>query len=326
MNVSMRFKVLLLLSSAWLLLGCNPSNWRLVEVVPLNATPTPLPTAPPPATPVPAGETVGAAGGEVTQGGSGPTIATPVPTPRPTIRERVFGLINQEYRGESEESLPLHGVGWVLLLPALLIGVPWIFLEIIIVRYVQPRGIDLSEILVKSQDGLFIGATVSMTARRTLSLASTRMTWPRVREFVEKGVEQELIHRASEYPSLDQLERGITDITRHLMDLPVVKELYDDFGVELLRFNLEIRYTPETMTALNNKAEAAAGGNAYLAYAYAAHLDPEAPEARELYRVYQQTTSTVEAARNLGTGISGLTNFLNPANRMPKVEADEGDE
>ena len=64
------------------------------------------------------------------------------------------------------------------------------------------------------------------------------------------------------------------------------------------------------MDALQRKAEASAGGTAYLAYAAAAHLDPDRPESRELYRIYQETTSQVDAARNLGGGITNLANLL----------------
>lgn len=207
------------------------------------------------------------------------------------------------------EELP-HGLVPALLLPFAIIGIPWIFLELIIIRYVQPRGIDLSQVRIKAQDGLFIEAAVSMTARRSLTLASTRMTWGRVQDFVEKIVEQELIHEALHFPSLDDLERGLKGITERFLELPIVRELSRDFGVEVMRFNVETRYPQETMDALNRKADASAGGTAYLAYAASAHLDPDTPECRQLYQIFQETSGQVDAARNLGGGITSLANLL----------------
>ena len=203
-----------------------------------------------------------------------------------------------------------HGLTYALLLPLVIIGVPWILLELMIIRYVQPRGIDLTEVRLKAQDGLFIEAVVSMTARRSLTLASTRMTWGRVQDFVEKTIEQELIHEALHFPTLDDLEQGLKEITGKFLDLPIVHELSRDFGVQVMRFNVETRYPQETMDALNRKAEASAGGNAYLAYAAAAHLDPDTPECRQLYKIFQETSGQVDAARNLGGGIASLANLL----------------
>lgn len=329
----MRYKLAPLLISFILLLGCGTvsvGNVKIVEVIPLDATPTPTntPVPPPTATPVPAQagqnnqEQAGTAGNN--QGGSAPQIETQPPEQEEErgIFGRMFGIINNP----TDETLPLHGIGLVFFVPLLLFGIPWVFIEIAIVRYVQPRGLDLSEVMIRAQDGLFIGTTVSMTARRTLSLASTRMTWPRVRGLVEKAIEQELIQRASRFATLDELEQNIVTITDHFRELDIMGELARDFGVQVLRFNIEIRYTPETITALNDRAEASAGGAAYLAYAYAAHLDPDSQAARELYSVYQNTTSQVDAARNLGGGITNLARLLdNNIKPKPEEEDDEAD-
>jgi hypothetical protein len=213
-------------------------------------------------------------------------------------------------RADNGEKPLRHGLTYALLLPVLIIGVPWVLLELLIIRYVQPRGIDLTEVRIKAQDGLFIQTVVSMTARRSLTLASTRMTWGRVQDLVEKTIEQELLHEAIQFPTLDDLERGLKEITERFLDLPIVRELSLDFGVEVMRFNVETRYPQETMDALNRKAEASAGGTAYLAYAAAAHLDPDTPECRDLYKIYQETSGQVDAARNLGGGITSLANLL----------------
>ena len=237
---------------------------------------------------------------------------TPAPTPTPLAfleqlsTDRSFG----EGRSEARKPLRRHGLIIAFVLPLFMFGVPWLFLEIFIIRYIQPRGLDLTTLLIKAQDGLFIEATLSMTARRTLTLASTRMTWPRVQSFVEKTVEQELVHEALNFPTLDDLERNLKNIAEKFLDLSIIHELSRDFGVEVLRFNVETRYPPETMDALKRRADASAGGTAYLAYAAAAHLDPDAPESRELYKIFQQTSSQVDAARNLGSGISSLANLL----------------
>jgi hypothetical protein len=203
-----------------------------------------------------------------------------------------------------------------VLLPALALGIPWLVAEIFTVRYVQPRSIDLSQVLIKAQDGMFVQAAVSLTARRSLSLASTRMSWPRVREFVEKSLEQELLHDALNFPTLEDLERNLKNIAESFKALPIVEELYNDFGVEVMWFNIETRYPPETMDALNRRAEAAAGGTAYLAYAAAARLDPDSQESRELYRVYQETKGQVDAARNLGGGFTSIANLLRQRKRQ----------
>jgi hypothetical protein len=205
---------------------------------------------------------------------------------------------------------PRHGLWIALIIPALVLGIPWLISELNMVRYVQPKGLDLSTVRIKAKDGLFMNATISLTARRTLSMASTRMTWGRVQEFVEKSLEQELIHEAIKYNSLEELEENIKGIAEGFSQLPVVQELSHDFGVNVMRFNVEIGYPQETMDALNRKAEASADGTAYLAYAAAAHLDPDSLESRELYRVYQETRGQVDAARNLGGGLTSIASMF----------------
>lgn len=219
----------------------------------------------------------------------------------------------------TEEATPLqeirHGLLYALVLPLLCFGLPWTLFQLSIIRYVQPRGVDLSEVRIKAQDGLFIAAAVSFTARRNLTLAAAQMTWPRVRSFVEKAVEQELIHQALQYSTLMELEQNLKNITDGFLMLPIIQELRRDFGVEVLRFNVETRYSQETMDALNRRAEASAGGSAYLAYAASAHLDPDTPECRQLYQIFQETSGQVDAARNLGGGITNLVNTLSKRER-----------
>jgi hypothetical protein len=242
---------------------------------------------------------------------SGPEAqAAQTPTDEASQTNDEGSQVSDEVSQANGEKPLAHGLTYALLLPLLIIGVPWVLLELIIIRYVQPRGIDLTEVRLKAQDGLFIQAVASMTARRSLTLASTRMTWGRVQDFVEKTIEQELIHEALHFPTLDDLEQGLKEITEKFLDLPIVHELSRDFGVQVMRFNVETRYPQETMDALNRKAEASAGGTAYLAYAAAAHLDPDTPECRQLYRIYQETSGQVDAARNLGGGITSLANLL----------------
>lgn len=208
-----------------------------------------------------------------------------------------------------------HGLLIALVLPIFVLGIPWVIAEIFVVRYVQPRGIDLSTVRIKAQDGLFIEAIISLTARRSLTLASTRMTWPRVREFVEKTLEQEIIYEAINYPTLEDLERNLKPIVERFNKLSIVRELEQDFGVEVMRFNVEAQYPQETRDALNRRAEAAAGGTAYLAYAQAARLDPDSQESRELYKVYQETRGQVDAARNLGGGLTSLADVFSQRSR-----------
>ncbi len=218
---------------------------------------------------------------------------------------------------------PRNGLIIALVLPALCLGVPLLFLELNVVRFVRPKGLDLSTVRVKAQDGLFIDATLSLTARRLTTPASVSMTWSGVRDFVEKPLEQELLHRALEYPTLDELERNLVAIAQDFENLPIIHELRTDFGVEVMRFNIEIRYSQETMDALNRRAEAAAGGIAYLAFAQAAHLDPDSPESRELYRVYQETTGRVDAARNLGGGLTSIAEAFVPKSGQETSDTDD---
>lgn len=230
---------------------------------------------------------------------------------------------DQPQPGVDPRQRPLHGLRYAFLIPFLVLGLPWIVIEYFIVRYVQPRGVDVAKVLVKAQDGLFLEAAVSMTARRTVTLASTRMTWGRVRDFVEKIIEQELIHAATSFSALEDLERNLKMISDAFIELPLVTTLSRDFGVHVLWFNIEIRYPQETIDALQRKADASAGGTAYLAFAAAAHLNPDSRECRELYTVYQQTSGQVDAARNLGGGITTLAELFARKNRQPDVERDD---
>ena len=264
----------------------------------------------------------------VAENGTPQPEATPTPTLVPTPAPTTYFLqglstkMDTSDPARNERALPRHGLIIAFLLPLIVFGIPWLFFELFTIRYVQPRSIDLSTVRIKAQDGLFIQATVSMTARRNLSMASTRMSWPRVQDFMEKTIEQELIHEALMFPSLEDLERNIKDITERFLDLPALRELNRDFGVEVMRFNIESFYPEATMEALNRKAEASAGGAAYLAYAAAAHLDPDTPESRDLYRIYQQTTSRVDAYRNLGGGIAAMAGAI----RREEKKNEEGDD
>ncbi len=246
---------------------------------------------------------------------SPPTTATPVPTitptigPSPTPTSTPFFLQSLSTK-RLEKHLPRHGIWITIILPLLCIVPPWLVAEYFVVRYVQPKSADLTSILIRAQDGLFIQATLSMTARRSLSIASTQMSWERMQSFVEKTLEQELIQQSLQYQTLRDLESNLKTITDSFLTLPIVKELWMDFGVEVIRFNISPRYPTETSEALNRMAEAAAGGSAFLSYAAAAKLNPASPEGRELYRVYQETRSQVDAARNLGNGIGNLASLL----------------
>ncbi len=247
---------------------------------------------------------------------------TPIPEPTPTPTPTPYFLKQLSMSSSSEKALPRHGLLIVFILPLLVLGIPWMIIEFFVIRYTHPRGVDVAQVLIKAQDGLFVEARVSITARRTLTVASTTMTWPRVRDFVEKTVEQELIHAALSFPALEDLERNLTTISGSLKDLDIVRELSRDFGLEVLWFNIEIRYPQETKDALQTKAEASASGTAYLAYAAAAHLDPDTPECRELYRVFQETSGRVDAARNLGGGITNLADLL--ARKDKQTGEDQG--
>ncbi|GEM_PF-2898384 len=241
-----------------------------------------------------------------------PAIPTAIPTIGPTNTPLPTATPFLSMRGNpaNTKQLPSHGVLLTILLPFLCIGLPWLVLEYFVVRYVQPKGLELTSVLIRAQDGLFIKTVLSMTARRSLSIASTQMSWPRVKTFVEKTLEQELTHRALQYPTLETLQKDLSTITEDFLQLPIIKELWIDFGVKVIRFNIETRYPPETTEALNRKAEATAGGAAFLAYAAAANLNAHSREGHELYRIYQETRGQVDAARNLGTGIGNLASLL----------------
>jgi hypothetical protein len=300
----------------FVVLGCN----AILETVPTEEQPkteiSPDEGAAPPPAPAPADQV--AENPEPTP--PPPPTATPTmtPTPPPPTPTPYFLKVLSMQRETSEENVPpdppRHGLLIAFILPLLVLGIPWVMLEFMVVRYVQPKSEDVSQVLIKAGDGLFIQAAISMTARRSLTLASTRMTWTRVRELVEKQAEQEILHRAINFDTLNELERNLKHISESFMDLPIIQELSDDFGVQVMRFNIETRYPQETMDALNRKAEASAGGTAYLAYAAAAHLDPDSRECRELYRVYQETSGQVDAARNLGGGITSIAEMINRRN------------
>ncbi len=309
-NKSVVYKGSALFLLLFLLLGC-----RIVISTPL---PTEIPAASI-ATPVAiAGSVQQAATGEpganASAGAAPEPGATPTPvlnpTPTPVFLERFSTEIDPSDTFRASRALPRHGIIIAVVIPLIVFGIPWLIFELFTIRYVQPQSFDLSTVRIKAQDGLFIQATLSVTARKTMSMASTRMTWPRVINLVEKTVEQELIHEALSFPTLEELEQNIKFITEKFLELPVLRELYRDFGVEVMRFNIESYYPQETMDALNRKAEASAGGAAYLAYAAAAHLNPDSQESRDLYRVYQQTTSRVDAARNLGGGIASAASVF----------------
>lgn len=333
-------KHVIVLWALFVLLGLSCNN--IIEIVPVG---TPLPTE--------IQDPNGSSDEIAENPQAAPTatftpVPTPTPTPTPTVTPYFLSFFSQttpcenrclagcQAEGTPAEQCqqqcwqvcpndpPRHGLIIAFLLPVLMLGIPWIIAESFVVKVVQPKSIDLSEVLVKAQDGLFIYAVVSMTARRTVSLAAAQMTWGRVREFVEKSVEQELLHQAISYPTLEDLEKNIKDIANSFMNLPVIEELSQDFGVEVMRFNIETRFPQETMDALNRKAEASADGTAYLAYAAAAHLDPDSKESRELYRVYQETKGRVDAARNLGGGLSNLASSFHPRHE-PEESNDDTD-
>lgn len=241
---------------------------------------------------------------------------TPAGSPTPTLTPtRLFA--NLSTSSNSTEALPYHGP-LVMLVVFFCIMIPWGLFQIGYISYAQPRGLDITEVLVKGQDGLFLSVVLSMTARRTFNLTSPFTRWRRVTSFVSKTLEQELIQSALKYPTVDELEKNLKTITDGFFEEPVVQELWTDFGVQVIRFNVETRYPQETIDALNRKAEAAAGGQAFLAYTAAAHLDPSAPESRELYRVFQETSGQVDAARNLGGGITNLANILGQKTKSDK--------
>jgi hypothetical protein len=173
-----------------------------------------------------------------------------------------------------------------------------------------------------------------MTARKNLSLASLAIRWPGgVRGVVEKAIEQELISTALEFRTLNELEGNLTAMVQRLSELDVIHELERDFGVTVIRFNIELRYPPETVDAINRRAEAVAGGQAYVAYAQAAHLDPDGSDAQDLYKIFQRTTGQVDASRswgadavrNIGDGLAGLLALLSQNSRLRGPIEDEDD-
>jgi hypothetical protein len=265
-------------------------------------------------------------------------IPTETPTPAPTATPvpflSQFNLPREASPGNPDR-LPRHGLVITLVLPLIIFGLPWMLLEVSIARYVRPRSLDLTRLLIKAQDGLFIETVVSMTARKNLSLASLAIRWPGgVRGVVEKAIEQELLQAALEFRTLGELESNLTAIVQRLTELEVIRELERDFGVAVIRFNIELRYPPETVDAINRRAEAVAGGQAYVAYAQAAHLDPDGVEAKELYKIYQQTTSTVDASRswgvdairNIGDGLSNLVTLISQNPRLRRMVDEENND
>jgi hypothetical protein len=287
----MRYKIFTLILLALLLAACD----RVVEVEPLYPTEV-TPTLPPIVSTV-----------------------TPVPTNIPTQTPETASIqavgtpgAGETQDGESSREL-LHFILVVVAFPVLL-AVIWWLAETALTNYLRPIGIDLTKMRVKAQDGLFIDATVSMTARKMLLPAALTLDWKRVKGFVEKEIEQRLMHEATQMRAIDDLEHKLYEITSSFKDLSIMRDVSNDFGIEILRFNVEVGYPQETMDALNRRAEASAGGMAYLAFADAAEMEPSSTECRELYTVYQQTSGQVDAARNLGGGITSLASMLKSNN------------
>jgi len=238
----------------------------------------------------------------------------PSPTITPTATATSFFLqqisTSKPPYNENNPQFPRHGI-WIVLLTFTCLMIPWAFGQLWYMSYAQPKGFDVTEVLIKAQDGLFLTAVLSMTARKTFTnIAVFASRWSKILEFVSKSLEQELIHAALKYETVEELEQNLYKITDALLEHPIVQELWVDFGIRVIRFNIETRYPQGTRDALNRKAEASADGQAYLAYAQAAHLDPNDAESRELYQVYQQTKGQVDAARNLGGGITNLANII----------------
>ncbi|MDM8529197.1 hypothetical protein QUF58_13435 [Anaerolineales bacterium HSG24] len=237
---------------------------------------------------------------------------TPLPTNTPVIVPTATSapyLASLSTNSNSPESLPWHGVIFVFLVLTCIM-IPWGVAQVWYVRFAQPHSLDITEVLIKAQDGLFITAVLSMTARRSFNFTALYSRWARIKDIVSKTLEEALIHEALNYPTLDELQPKLKDISAKFIEQSIVQELWIDFGIRVMRFNIETRYPQETIDALNRKAEANAGGQAYLEYARAAHLDPSSNESRELYRIYQETRGQVDAARNLGGGITSLANIL----------------
>ncbi|MDM8521237.1 hypothetical protein QUF64_14420 [Anaerolineales bacterium HSG6] len=243
---------------------------------------------------------------EVVEEATATPTNTPVILPTATPAPYLAGLSTNS---NSPEALPWHGVFFVFMALTCIMA-PWGMAQIWYIRFAQPHSFDITEVLIKAQDGLFVTVVLSMTARRSFTFTALYTSWPRIKEIVSKTLEEALIDEGLNYPTLDELQPCLKDISAKFIEQPIVQELWTDFGIRVMRFNIETRYPQETIDALNRKAEANAGGQAYLEYARAAHLDPNSQESRELYRVYQETRGQVDAARNLGGGITSLANIL----------------
>ena len=239
-------------------------------------------------------------------------ILTPTPVPAPTASPLAPVPLPEDKADQGKTSSGLRQIILVVFLPLVSLSILWLIMESLLVQYFRPKSRDLTQVRVKAQDGLFMSTVISMTARKQLSLAAFTTRWAGALSFVEKEVEQVLIQEATHLRSIDDLERKLRIITNDFMNLDIIDELSRDFGIEVIRFNIEPRYSQETVDALNRKAEAAAGGTAYLAFADAAELEPDSAECRELYTVYQETTGQVDAYRNLGGGITNLAAMLSP--------------
>jgi len=305
--VGFRLRIILLL--AFVLLGCN--NIPGVKIVPRPATEIMgNPQAQGVATILPVAVSEGQP-----QPLASPTMtatSTPIPTPTATPLPTATSFFLQSLTTAQppyENTLPRHGLLLISLI-FFIIMLIWGIGQYFYISFAQPKGLDITTLDIKAQDGLFVGAVLSMTARRTFTFTSPFTRWSQVINFVSKTLEQELIQKAQQYANIEELEANLKVITESFFQEPVVQELWTDFGVKVIRFNIEIRFSQATKDALIRKAEAAAGGQAYLAYARAAHLDPNSPESRELYRIYQETQGQVDAARNLGGGFTNLANIL----------------
>ncbi len=241
-----------------------------------------------------------------------PQVIILTPTPEPTATPFTSVPLLDDGTDQEKTSSGLRQIILVVFLPLVSLSILWLIMESLLVQYFRPKSRDLTQVRVKAQDGLFMSTVISMTARKQLSLAAFTTRWAGAQSFVEKEVEQVLIQEATHLRSIDDLERKLRIITNDFMNLDIIDELSRDFGIEVIRFNIEPRYSQETVDALNRKAEAAAGGTAYLAFADAAELEPDSAECRELYTVYQETTGHVDAYRNLGGGITNLAAMLSP--------------
>lgn len=286
----MRYKLFNLILLALLFSACG----RVVEVEPLyprEVTPTPQPII---------------------------STVTPVPPPAPLPTNTAVPATAQTADGTEKDqkengNRTIGFIAVVIVLPVALVALWWLA-ETALTNYLRPIGIDLTKMRVKAQDGLFIDATVSMTARKLFLPAAINPDWNRVKGFVEKEIEQRLMYEATQMRAIDDLEHKLYEITSSFKDLSILKDVSNDFGIEIIRFNVEVGYPQETMDALNRRAEASAGGMAYLAFADAAEMEPSSTECRELYTVYQKTSGQVDAARNLGGGITNLASMLKSNN------------